>query len=58
MQDDDIKTDDGGTSAKIESMSKFDTADTYLNTSYSTNKLITDHSSDFDVIAEPFKHLF
>jgi len=58
VQDEDIKTDDEGTSAEIESiMSEIDTADTQLNTPCSTKEPKTHHFSDPNTTAEPFNRL-
>ncbi len=58
VQDEDIKTDDKGTSAEIESiMSEIDTADTQLNTPCSTKESKTHHFSDSNTIVEPFNRL-
>jgi len=58
VQDEDIKTDDEGTSAEIESiMSEIDTADTQLNTPCSAKEPKTHHFSDPNTTAEPFNRL-
>jgi len=58
VQDENIKTDDEGTSAEIESiMSEIDTANTQLNTPCSTKESKTHHFSNSNTIAEPFNRL-
>jgi len=58
VQDENIKTDDEGTSAEIESiMSEIDTADTQLNTPCSTKELKTHHFSNPNTIAESLNRL-
>ncbi len=58
MQDENIKTENEGTSAEIESiMSKTDTADIQLNTPCSTKESKTHHFSNSNTIVEPFNRL-
>ncbi len=58
MQNDDIKTNDESTSAKIESnLSEINTADTQLNISCLTKESKTHHCLNFNAIVESFDRL-